>query len=43
MFNFDHILTPLALVRSSRNVSGSIIESRSVYVFGIRIIYWTCV
>lgn len=43
MFNFEHILTPLAVVRGYRHVSGEIVYSRSVYIFGIRIIYWTCV
>lgn len=42
MFNFDHILTPLAIVRATRHVAGGYVMSRSVYIFGIRIIYWTC-
>lgn len=43
MFSLGHVLIPLAIVKTRRQ-SGitSYIDSRSLYVFGIRLAYWTC-
>lgn len=43
MFDFQHILTPIAVVRRQRpGQLGHAIEYRTLHLFGVRIAYWTC-
>lgn len=43
MFNLSVVLIPLSIVKQRRQ-SGmtSYIDYRELYVFGIRLAYWTC-
>ena len=38
---FEHILTPIAILKRGRVANGNIVNYRSVYIFGIRVLYWT--
>lgn len=42
MFSYDHCLIPVSIIRNVRSSPYGNIYSRTVYVFGIRIFYWTC-
>lgn len=43
MFNFSVVLVPLSIVKLRRPAGyGSYIDCRELYVFGIRLAYWTC-
>ena len=42
MFDWKHLLTPLAIVQHRRWLNNTqYIDSRTLYVFGIRLAYWT--
>jgi hypothetical protein len=38
---FRHILTPVALLKTVRRDGNALLYSSSLYVFGLRIAYWT--
>ncbi len=43
MFSLKHILIPLAIIKSRRYVNATtFIDARELYVFGVRLAYWTC-
>lgn len=43
MFSIKYLMIPLAIIKSRRPTSvNSYIDSRELYVFGIRLAYWTC-
>lgn len=43
LFNLKHIFTPLAIVKT-RRITGvqTFIDARELFVFGVRLAYWTC-
>lgn len=42
MFNLSVALIPLSIVKLRRPTTFGYIDCRELYVFGIRLVYWTC-
>ena len=42
MFNYRFALVPLSIVRMVRRGGSTILHYRVLYLFGIRLAYWTC-
>lgn len=42
MFNYKFALVPLSIVRMYRMEGSTILHYRVLYLFGIRLAYWTC-
>ena len=42
MFNLNVVLIPLSIVKQHRQSGMSYIDYRELYVFDIRLAYWTC-
>lgn len=40
-FDYRHMLTPIAVLRLQRGTGTGIIEYRVLYIFGLRVAYWT--